>query len=154
MRNKEKDTINIVIGKHMAELRAKFNLSQKEICQVIGVNRNTYKDYEIGSRTIPLQILRDLSKFYKVSSNYFFEDMPELTEKEQQQLFRYSTAVVSDKEKYITLNLTNSNATKEYLEKEEKKIQSKVRLSVKQLRLDSNKTQDEIARYLKVDKKI
>ena len=48
MRNKEKDTINIVIGKHMAELRAKFNLSQKEICQVIGVNRNTYKDYEIG----------------------------------------------------------------------------------------------------------
>ena len=31
MRNKEKDTINIVIGKHMAELRAKFNLSQKEI---------------------------------------------------------------------------------------------------------------------------
>ena len=43
MRNKEKDTINIVIGKNMAELRAKFNLSQKEICQVIGVNRNTYR---------------------------------------------------------------------------------------------------------------
>ena len=35
MRNKEKDTINIVIGKHMAELRAKFNLSQKEICQLL-----------------------------------------------------------------------------------------------------------------------
>ena len=72
MRNKEKDTINIVIGKHMAELRAKFNLSQKEICQVIGVNRNTYKDYEIGNRTVPLQILRELAKFYKVSYNYFF----------------------------------------------------------------------------------
>lgn len=42
MKNKEKDIINIVI---MAELRAKFNLSQKEICQVIGVNRNIYKDY-------------------------------------------------------------------------------------------------------------
>ena len=114
MRNKEKDTINIVIGKHMAELRAKFNLSQKEICQVIGVNRNTYKDYEIGNRTIPLQILRDLSKFYKVSSDYFFEDMPELTEKEQRQLFRYSTAVANDKEKYIALDLTNPNAMKEY----------------------------------------
>ena len=72
MRNKEKDTINIVIGKIMAELRWKFNLSQREICQVIWINRNTYKDYEIVNRTIPLQILRDLAKFYKVSSNYFF----------------------------------------------------------------------------------
>ena len=152
MRNKEKDTINIVIGKHMAELRAKFNLSQKEICQVIGVNRNTYKDYEIGNRTIPLQILRDLSKFYKVSSDYFFENMPELSEKKQRQLFRYSTAVANDKEKYIALDLTNQNAMKEYFDKEEKKIQSKVRLIVKQLRLDNNKTQDEIAKYLNVDK--
>ena len=139
MRNKEKDTINIVIGKHMAELRAKFNLSQKEICQVIGVNRNTYKDYEIGNRTIPLQILRDLSKFYKVSSDYFFEDMPELTEKEQTQLFRYSAAVANDKEKYIALDLTNPNAMKEYFDKEEKKIQSKVRLIVKKLRLKTIK---------------
>ena len=32
----------------MVELRFKFNLSQKEICQGIGVNRNIYKDYEIG----------------------------------------------------------------------------------------------------------
>ena len=152
MRNKEKDTVNIVIGKHMAELRAKFNLSQKEICQVIGVNRNTYKDYEIGNRTIPLQILRDLAKFYKVSTNYFFEDMPELTIKEQQQLLRYSTAVANDKEKYIALDLGNPNAMKEYFEAEEKKIQNKVRLRVKKLRLDNNKTQDEIAKYLEVDK--
>lgn len=152
MRNKEKDIINIVIGKNMAELRGKFNLSQKEICQVIGVNRNTYKDYEIGNRTIPLQILRDLAKFYKVSSNYFFENMPELTEKGKQQLFKYSTAVATDKEKYIALNLTDPNAMKEYFEKEEKKIQNKVRLRVKQLRLESNKTQEEIAKYLDVDK--
>lgn len=152
MLKREKDTINIVIGKHMAELRAKFNLSQKEICQVIGVNRNTYKDYEIGNRTIPLQILRDLSKFYKVSSNYFFEDMPELTDKEQQQLLRYGAAVANDKEKYITLDINNPNAMKDYFDKEELKIQSKVRLRVKQLRLENNKTQDDIAKYLGVDK--
>lgn len=125
MRNKEKDTINIVIGKHMAELRAKFNLSQKEICQVIGVNRNTYKDYEIGNRTMPLQILRYLSKFYKVSSDYFFEDMPGLTEKEQRQLFIYSKAVANDEEKYIALDLINPNTMKEYFEKEEKKYKIK-----------------------------
>ena len=33
-----------------------------------------------------------------------------------------------------------------------KKIQIKVRLRAKQLRLESNKTQDEIAKYLDVDK--
>lgn len=152
MLKREKDTINIVIGKHMAELRAKFNLSQKEICQVIGVNRNTYKDYEIGNRTIPLQILRDLANFYKVTSNYFFEDMPELTIKEQQQLLRYSTAVANDKEKYIALDINNPNAMKDYFDKEEFKIQSKVRLRVKQLRIENNKTQDDIAKYLGVDK--
>lgn len=152
MKKNEKETINIVIGKHMAELRSQFNLSQKEICQVIGVNRNTYKDYEIGNRTIPLQILRDLAKFYKVSTNYFFEDMPTLSFKEEQQLYRYSNAVASDKEKYIALDVTNSNAMKEYFEKEEKKIQSKVRLRVKNLRLENKKTQDEIAKFLGVDK--
>ncbi len=59
----------------MVELKFKFNLSQKELCQIISVNRNTYKDYEIGNRTIPLQVLRDLATFYKVSFNYFFEDI-------------------------------------------------------------------------------
>lgn len=49
--------------------------------------------------------------------------MPELTEREQQQLFKYSTAVATDKEKY--------NAMKEYFEKEEKNTQNKVRLRVK-----------------------
>ena len=138
MRKNEKDTINAVIGKHMAELRGIFNLSQKEICGVIGVNRNTYKDYEIGNRTVPLQMLRDLAKFYKVSTNYFFEDMPELTLKEQKQLFTYSNAVASDKQKYIALDLNNPNSMKDYFDKEEEKIQ--------------NKAQDDIAKYLKVDK--
>lgn len=152
MGKNDKDTINVVIGKHMAELRGQFNLSQKEICGVIGVNRNTYKDYEIGNRTVPLQMLRDLAKFYKVSTNYFFEDMPELTLKEQKQLFTYSNAVANDKQKYIAVDLNNPNAMKNYLEKEEQKIQSKVRIRIKNLRLENNKTQDDIAKYLEVDK--
>lgn len=79
--------------------------------------------------------------------------MPELTEKEQQ-LFRYSTAVATDKEKYIAIDLINPNAMKEYFEKGEKKIQNKVRLRVKQLRLENNKAQDAIAKYLDVVKQL
>lgn len=152
MRKDDKDTINVVIGKHMAELRGKFNLTQKEICGVVGVNRNTYKDYEIGNRTVPLQVLRDLAKFYKVSTNYFFTSMPELTLKEQKQLLIYSNAVAKNKQKYIAIDLNNPNAMKDYFEEEEQKIQSKVRLRIKNLRLENNKTQDEIAKYLKIDK--
>lgn len=45
MRHK-KDINNVVIEKHMAELRTKFNLSQRKMCQVIDANRNIYNDYE------------------------------------------------------------------------------------------------------------
>lgn len=152
MLKKEKDTINIVIGKHMAELRAKFNLSQKEICGVIGVNRNTYKDYELGNRTVPLQVLRELAKFYKVSTDYFFENMPELSLKEQKMLFNYLNVVANNKEKYIVFDLSSQNSMKEYFDKEEQSIQNRARLRVKQFRLESNKTQEEVAKYLDVDK--
>lgn len=148
----EKNPINVVIGTHLAELRQQFGLSQKEICQVIGVKRDTYKDYELGRRSIPIPILRELAKFYKVSSNYFFDSMPELTLKEREQLFRYSTAVATDKQKYIALDLRNPNAMKDYFDDQEKKLQSKVRLRVKKLRLDNKKTQEEIAKYLGVTK--
>ena len=57
----------------MAELRSKFNLSQKEIFGVNGVNRNTYNDYEIGNRTVPLLILKNPTRFYKVLINYFLK---------------------------------------------------------------------------------
>ena len=119
---------------------------------MIGVKRNTYKDYELGRRSTPLQVLRDLANFYKVSTNYFFENMPTLSLKEQKQLTQYSNAVANDKQKYIALDLTNSNAMKEYFENEEKKIQSKIRLRVKNLRLENKKTQEEIAKILNVTK--
>ncbi len=41
---------------------------------------------------------------------------------------------------------------KDYFDKEEEKIQNKARLRIKNLRLENNKTQDDIAKYLKVDK--
>lgn len=43
--------------------------------------------------------------------------------------------MANDKEKYIALDIHNPNEMKEYFKAEEKKIQSKVRLKVKQLRL-------------------
>ena len=115
MRSKEKDTVNVVIGKNMAKMRAQFNLSQKEICQVIGVNRNTYKDYEVGKRTVPLQILQDLAKFYKVSTNYFFENMPQLPPDKELIMRRFAESVANNKEKYVAIDLFDPNAMKKIL---------------------------------------
>lgn len=148
----KRDTINVVIGKHMAELRQQFGLTQKDICQVIGVNRNTYKDYEVGNRTIPLDVLREISKFYKVSTNYFFENMPNLSLEESTRLLNYSMRVAGNKEKYITLDITDPNKVKKYLKSEEEKVQNKVRLRVKRLRIENNKTQKDLAEFLGVDK--
>ncbi len=146
------DSINKTMGKHMIELRKQFNLSQKEICQVVGIKRDTYKDYELGRRTTPLQVLKDLATFYKVSTDYFFQDMPTLSPKEQKRLMEYSNSVANNKQKYIALDLNNPDSIMEYFSKEEKKIQSKVRLRVKNLRIENRKTQEEIAKVLEVTK--
>ena len=74
---------DIAIGKNMADMRNKFNLTQKEVAQVVGVNVSTYKHYELGDRATPLSVIRDLATLYKISTNYFFENMPELSREEE-----------------------------------------------------------------------
>ncbi|MFA5407639.1 MAG: helix-turn-helix transcriptional regulator [Bacilli bacterium] len=73
--------MDITIGNNMSSLRKRFQLTQKEICSIVGVSGSTYKHYELGDRATPISVLKDLAKFYKVSTNCFFEDIPALSEK-------------------------------------------------------------------------
>ena len=140
--------MDITIGSNMNKLRKQFNLTQREICSVVGVNTSTYKHYELGDRMVPISVLQDLAKFYKVSTNYFFENMPELSMKESIELSKYANEVSNSTQKYIAIDLKNSTKG---LEKLEKKIQARARLRIKNLRLENNKSQKEIAKYLEVD---
>jgi len=140
--------MDITIGSNMSKLRKQFNLTQREICSVVGVNASTYKHYELGDRMVPISVLQDLAKFYKVSTNYFFENMPELSMKESIELSKYANEVTNSTQKYIAIDLKNSTKG---LEKLEKKIQARARLRIKNLRLENNKSQKEIAKYLEVD---
>ena len=140
--------MDITIGSNMSKLRKQFNLTQREICSVVGVNASTYKHYELGDRMVPISVLQDLAKFYKVSTNYFFENMPELSMKESIELSKYANEVSRNAQKYIAIDL--KNPTKE-LEELENKIQARARLRIKNLRLENNKSQKEIAKYLEVD---
>lgn len=141
-------TMDITVGNNMSNLRKKFQLTQKEICSVVGVNSSTYKHYELGDRATPISVLQDLAKFYRVSTNYFFENMPALSEKEQIELSDYAFKVANSTNKYITIDLKNPTKGLENLEK---KIQARARLRVKNLRLENNKTQKDIANYLGID---
>lgn len=140
--------MDITIGSNMSKLRKQFNLTQREICSVVGVNASTYKHYELGDRMVPISVLQDLAKFYKVSTNYFFENMPELSMKESIELSKYANEASNSTQKYIAIDLKNSTKG---LEELEKKIQARARLRIKNLRLENNKSQKEIAKYLEVD---
>lgn len=140
--------MDITIGSNMSKLRKQFNLTQREICSVVGVNASTYKHYELGDRMVPISVLQDLAKFYKVSTNYFFENMPELSRKESIELSKYVNEVSSSTQKYIAIDLKNPTKG---LEELENKIQARARLRIKNLRLENNKSQKEIAEYLEVD---
>lgn len=140
--------IDITIGSNMSKLRKQFNLTQREICSGVGVNASTYKHYELGDRMVPISVLQDLAKFYKVSTNYFFENMPELSMKESIELSKYANEVSNSTQKYIAIDLKNSTKG---LEELEKKIQARARLRIKNLRLENNKSQKELAKHLEID---
>lgn len=145
MENRRKS--NIAIGKNMADMRSKFSLTQKDISQIVGVNVSTYKHYELGDRFAPLAVIRDLANFYKISTDYFFENMPELSIKKELEISRRAFEVSQNKSQVIG-DIKNFA---EGMAKLEEKVQAIARLRVKKYRLDNKKSQQEVADYLGID---
>lgn len=56
--------------KKIKKLRIDHNLNQEELAQILEVNRSTYTGWELGTNTIPLRKLFELSNYYKVSIDY------------------------------------------------------------------------------------
>lgn len=139
--------MDVTIGTNMSKLRKQFNLTQREICLVVGVNISTYKHYELGDRMVPISVLKDLAKFYKVSTNYFFDNMPELSDKESLELSNFALKVANNTPKYVKDTFKEMH---KYFDKEEK-TQARIRLRIKNLRLENNKSQKELAKYLELD---
>lgn len=145
MENRRKS--DIAIGKNMADMRSKFSLTQKDVAQVVGVNVSTYKHYELGDRCTPLAVIRDLANFYKISTDYFFENMPELSTKEELEISRRAFDVSQNKSQIIG-DIKNFA---EGMAKLEEKVQARARLRVKKYRLDNKKSQQDVADYLGID---
>lgn len=54
----------------MRSIREEKELKQREIAEILGVDRSTYAGWEIGKDTIPLRKLFALSNYYELSIDY------------------------------------------------------------------------------------
>ena len=56
----------------LKDLREDKDLTQKEISEILNISQVAYSYYEIGKRSIPLEILLKLADYYGVSLDYIF----------------------------------------------------------------------------------
>ena len=59
--------------KRLKDLREDHDLKQKDIAELLNISQQYYSEYELGKRSIPIEILITLSKYYKVSTDYILE---------------------------------------------------------------------------------
>lgn len=54
----------------LKELRKNANLNQKEVCQAIGINLSSYKQYETNRANPDIDTLKRIANYYDVSLDY------------------------------------------------------------------------------------
>ncbi len=56
--------------KRIKDLREDHDKYQKDIAKLLGISQQYYSEYENGNRTIPIQHLITLAKYYNTSIDY------------------------------------------------------------------------------------
>lgn len=59
--------------RRIEDLRIDHDLTQQQVADMLGCNREVYRRYEKGIRTIPIDFLIKLADYYKVSTDYILE---------------------------------------------------------------------------------
>lgn len=59
--------------KRLEELRVDHDLTQQNVAELLGCQREVYRRYEKGVRDIPIDFLIKLADYYKVSVDYILE---------------------------------------------------------------------------------
>ena len=54
----------------LEDLRTDHDLTQEDVAKILGCQREVYRRYEKGTRTIPVDFLMKLADFYGVSMDY------------------------------------------------------------------------------------
>lgn len=59
--------------KRIRDLREDNDKYQKDIANLLGISQQYYSEYEQGNRTIPIEHLIKLAKYYNTSIDYLVE---------------------------------------------------------------------------------
>lgn len=59
--------------KRLKELREDNDKYQKEIAAILNITQQQYQLYETGNRALPIDLLKELCKYYNVSAGYILE---------------------------------------------------------------------------------
>lgn len=51
-------------------MREDANLAQKQVADILNINQRVYSNYETGKREIPTRYVVELTKYYKVTTDY------------------------------------------------------------------------------------
>lgn len=59
-----------IVSKVLIELRKEKGLTQQQVANYLKIDRSNYSKYERGKLEVSIYMLRELSKFYGVSTDY------------------------------------------------------------------------------------
>lgn len=60
--------------RRLKDLREDHDLSQEKVAKILQITRPQYSLYETGKRTIPIDLLIILARYYKTSIDYIVEE--------------------------------------------------------------------------------
>jgi len=60
----------IDVGKRIAKLRNKKQLTQKKLGERLGLSRDSVSQYENGKRPVPVLVLRKMAEYFRVTTDY------------------------------------------------------------------------------------
>ena len=52
------------------ELREDHDMTQRQIAEILGIKQQVYSNYELGFRSLPIELLIKLCKFYGASADW------------------------------------------------------------------------------------
>ena len=58
------------VAERMRNLREDKDLSQTDVAELLNTSQTVYSRYERNERSLPIEMLYELCKFYKVSADY------------------------------------------------------------------------------------
>lgn len=61
---------DIMQFQRIEDLRIDHDLTQQQVADILGCQREVYRRYEKGTRTIPVEFLIKLADYYKVTLDY------------------------------------------------------------------------------------